>query len=96
MKQQIDPKVLVAVIVAGVLLLAFVGYRVWSSPSVTPAPEVASAASGTNTGTTAGTMADGGAIRGSGNRGGGGPTAADLQKRDAYNAANPGAGGSSR
>ena len=92
MKQQVDPKVVIGVILAGVLVLAFIGYRVWSAPSVVAAPEAERSASvATPGGTGAGPQA--GAPRGSGLKGGGGPTAEDLRKRDEYYRQHPEAGG---
>src|SRR5689334_2789379 len=86
MKQQLDPKVLVAVIAIGIIVIALIGWRVWSSPSVTPAPEVANAANATG-------GATGGGTHGSGLRGGGGPPPDALQKREEYNRAHPEAAG---
>lgn len=86
MKQQIDPKILVVVIAIGIIAIALIGWKVFSSPSVTPAPEVANAANATGSGT-------GGGTRGSGLRAGGGPPPDALKARDEYNRAHPEAAG---
>jgi hypothetical protein len=81
MKQEVSPKVVAAVVAAAVVLLIAVGWWVWRAPSVTAAP---------------GSQmkdAQGNPIQSP--RAGGGPTAEDLRRRDEYNAANPGAAGSS-
>lgn len=88
MKQELNPKILIGVVLVGVLILAFVGYRAWTGPSVTPAPEVANAASGAS-------GVPNSAPRGSGLRADtGGPTADALKYRDEYNRTHPGAAGS--
>ena len=83
MKQELNPRILIPVILVGVLVLAFVGYRVWSAPSVVPAP----AAVGADSSGTA-------AARGSGLQGVGGPPPEALRKREEYNQAHPEAVGS--
>jgi hypothetical protein len=82
MKKEISPMFLVGAILVGLIALTLIGFRVWSAPSVLPAPEVAQAA-----------VADGPA-RGSGQRAGGGPTPDALRYRDEYNRTHPDAAGS--
>ena len=86
MKQELSPKILIVVIVVGVVVLGLIGWRVWSSPSVTPAPEVANAGN-----STAGGAA--GMPRGGGLKGGGGPPPDALKAREEYNRAHPEATG---
>ena len=84
MKQKVSPAILVTVIAIGVVVIGLIGYRVWSAPSVVPAPEVAKASAG----------GAAGAKKEVGLAGGGGPSPEALKYRDEYNKAHPNAEGS--
>jgi hypothetical protein len=79
MKREVSPMLLVGAILVGVVVIAFIGYRVWSAPSVIPAPELAKAS---------GTVAPG-AKREVSLPGGGGPTPEAMRYRDEYNRTHP-------
>ncbi len=77
MKQTVSPGVVIGVILAGVLVLAFIGYRVFNAPTITPAVEASQPVAGANPIT--------GATGNAGPRAGGGPTAEAFKQRDEYN-----------
>jgi hypothetical protein len=77
MKQSVSPGVFVGVILVGILVLAFIGYRVMNAPTITPAAEASTPSGAPNPITGASGIA--------GPRAGGGPTAEAFKQRDEYN-----------
>jgi hypothetical protein len=69
MRQQISPKLIFAVVIVAILVIAGIGMYVWKQPSVTADPSVKVDASGQPIASP---------------RFGGGPTAEDLKKRDEF------------